>query len=333
MERGEPQAVIARRRALALAGAGLAAGLLPRVALGKGYRTIPQKPSARVIIDNDFAGDPDGLVALAHQLLSPKTRTVLITSSALDPNFAQGVLKTSSAAEGRKVALELIRRAGLRDAPAVLAGAELAGPAPHAPTEAARAIVAEAMRDDPLPLFFTCGGPLTNLAAALALEPRIASRMTVVWIGGGNWPTGGWEYNLAVDGEAARAVIEHSAVPLWQVPQGAYRQMAYSVAALRTELRAISPLGAWIYDRFTTPPDFVTIGGSWPLGDSPLALLTAITDESSVAVERTARRIMPDFSYGEEIAGRKIRVFERLDARLCFDDFLALMRLHASGEL
>ena len=25
-------------------------------------RTIPQKVSARVIVDNDFAGDPDGLV-------------------------------------------------------------------------------------------------------------------------------------------------------------------------------------------------------------------------------------------------------------------------------
>ena len=37
---------------------------------------------ARVIIDNDFAGDPDGLVALAHQLLNARTRVTLITSSA-----------------------------------------------------------------------------------------------------------------------------------------------------------------------------------------------------------------------------------------------------------
>jgi hypothetical protein len=31
-------------------------------------RVIPQKASARVIIDNDFAGDPDGLAALAHPI-------------------------------------------------------------------------------------------------------------------------------------------------------------------------------------------------------------------------------------------------------------------------
>ena len=42
-------------------------------------RAISQKASARVIIDNDFAGDPDGLVALAHQLPTPRTRSVLVT--------------------------------------------------------------------------------------------------------------------------------------------------------------------------------------------------------------------------------------------------------------
>ena len=39
--------------------------------------------------------------------------------------------------------------------------------------------LARRYRDHPLPLFFTCGGPLTNLAAALRIEPAIAQRMTV----------------------------------------------------------------------------------------------------------------------------------------------------------
>jgi len=30
---------------------------------------------ARVIIDNDFAGDPDGLFQLAHHVLSPPSRS------------------------------------------------------------------------------------------------------------------------------------------------------------------------------------------------------------------------------------------------------------------
>lgn len=310
----------------------MAGALVPR-ALARGYRTIPQRASARVIIDNDFAGDPDGLVALAHQLLSPKTRTVLVTSSALNPQFAVGERKTASAAMGRATALELIRRARIANPPPVVAGAELAVPVAPEANPAAHAIVAEAMRDDPLPLFFTCGGPLTNLADALALQPAIAERMTVVWIGGGGYPAGAWEYNLATDVAAARKVIEQSAVPLWQVPLTAYRQMAYPVSALRTQLRQVSPLGGWIYDQFTTPPDFVDVGGSWPLGDSPLVLLTALSVESSTSITRPARRILPDFTYGEELPGRPVRVFEQLDAQLAFDDFRALMELHAAGAL
>lgn len=323
--------MIRRRQLFAVAAGGLGAALVAETASAASYRTIPQKPSARVIIDNDFAGDPDGLVALAHQLLTPKTRTVLITSSALSAEFAEGELKTRSATLGRQAALELIQRAGLKNRPPVMAGSDRLGE--HGPSDAARAIVAEAMREDALPLYFTCGGPLTNLAGALALESAIAKRMTLVWIGGGTWPKGGWEYNLASDGDAARKVIEQSGIPIWQIPQNAYRQMQYSNAAMRTELRAVSPLGAWIYDKFTTPPDFIDVGGTWPLGDSPLVLLTALSTESSLAVDREARRIQPDFSYGEVLPGRPIKVFERLDAPLCFEDYFALMRLHAQGEL
>ena len=35
-------------------------------------------PRCRVIVDNDFSGDPDGLVGLAHHLLSPTNRVVAI---------------------------------------------------------------------------------------------------------------------------------------------------------------------------------------------------------------------------------------------------------------
>ena len=285
-------------------------------------RRIPQAPSARVIVDNDLGGDPDGLVALAHQLLTPKTKTVLITTTALDPRSGK-----ARAAAAREVAQELMRRLEIEPAPPVEVGAET--PATGA-SPAAKAIVSEAMRDDPLPLFLTCGGPLTNVAAALLLAPKIAQRMTLVWIGGGAYPHGGWEYNLAMDVDAARHVIEHTDVPLWQVPQSTYRLMEYSIAEMTADLRPISPFTEWLYDRFTSPPDFIKLGGTWPLGDSPLVLVTALSTESSSYVNRAARRIEADLHYGAEIPGRSVRVFESVDARLVFADFLALLRLHAN---
>ena len=293
----------------------------------RAQRLIPQRPSARVIVDNDFAGDPDGLAALAHQLLSPKTQVTLVTASAIDAKMAALDGRAgASAAAGRDIALELMRRAGLASPPPVAAGSDSFG---AGPSPAARAIVAEAMRADPLPLFLTCGGPLTNVAAALRLAPAIASRMTLVWIGGGGEPDGGWEYNLATDLPAARFVVEESKVALWQVPQPAYRQMQYSIAEMTADLRPISPFAEWLYDLFTSPPSFVDLGGTWPLGDSPLVLLTAVSAESSRYRDRTARRIGADGRYGAEIPGRTVRVYEEVDARLTFADMLAKLRMHA----
>lgn len=301
---------------------GIALGMVSARVLARPAPRILQRATARVIVDNDFAGDPDGLVALAHQLLSPKTRVALVTVSGLDPKLAGGA--TGTAAAGRDIALELIRRAGVAPVPVIAGVEDFSGAA----SPAARAIVAEALRNDPLPLFMTCGGPLTNVAAALRLAPEIARRMTIVWIGGGAYPAGGWEYNLATDLAAARHVIEESRIPLWQVPQGAYRQMQYSVAEMAAELRPISPFSRWLYDRFTTPPSFVEIGGAWPLGDTPLVLLTAISTESSAHRELPGRRIEADLRYGAILPGRMVTVFEQLDARLAFGDMIALLKLH-----
>lgn len=310
-----------------LAGAAVAA--CPAVA--QPARRIPQKTNARVIVDNDFAGDPDGLVALTHQLLSPKTTVPLVTVSALDPKFA-GAAAPMSVVTGVRTARELIERLAPASQPKVIGGRN-GSFVQGQPSEAAQAIVREAMADDPLPLYLTCGGPLSNVADALRLEPAIAQRITVIWIGGGGYPQGGWEYNLSVDVEAARHVIERTQVPIWQIPQPAYRLMLASVAEMETDLSPISPFGAWLYQRFTTPPDFLDVAGSWPMGDSPLVLLTAVSGESSRYRDWPARHIEDNLAYGAEIPGRTVRVYDDLDMRLTWSDFLARLRLHAAKSV
>lgn len=294
------------------------------------FRQIPQRASARVIVDNDFAGDPDGLLALAHHLLSPTTQTVLVTSSFLPAKMTpDGVAKGTTARQGAESARELVRRLGIAAPPPIFAGHEQPGAEAGNPSAAASAILTEARRSDPLPLYMCCGGPLTNVAEALRLAPDIATKMTLIWIGGGGYPDGAWEYNLATDAAAARAVIESSAVPLWQVPQPAYRQMQMSIAEMTADLRPISPFTHWLYDQFTRPPSFVTLGGAWPMGDSPPVLLTAVATESSEYREQPARRILDDMRYGDVIPGRRIRVYERIDVRSTHADLMAKLRLHA----
>ncbi|WP_181405050.1 nucleoside hydrolase [Aestuariibacter sp. GS-14] len=293
---------------------------------------IIQRASARVIIDNDFAGDPDGLAALAHQVLSKKTQPVLITVTGLDPNLAKFTYGTEDTAQaGAQKATALLRLLNLEQIP-VAYGFDYLERQHQAPSAAARAIVDEAMKDSELPLFFTCGGPLTNLAEALKLAPDIAKRMTVIWIGGGDYPKGEHEYNLATDLQAAKYVIEQTYVPVWQIPVSAYRQMQYSVAEMRLDFKPISPSTEWLYNQYTHLPPFVDMGGSLTMGDHPLVTFTALSTQSSLNEMRFARAINADGTYAEELNNRTIRVFHSVDARLTFADFLAVMKLNAHSQ-
>jgi hypothetical protein len=233
-------------------------------------------PLCRVVVDNDFAGDPDGLVGLAHHLLSPTNRVTTITSSFLNPRFAESA---TTAEEGTRLAAELVDEVGPDVRPVVLTGAEEAW-RPGARSPAAEAIVAAALADDDLPLFVVCGGPLTNVAAALEQEPAIAARMALVWIGG-SLDAEAFEYNRDTDPAAAEYVLSRSALVVHQFPLETYRQCGYSVHELAEDVGTSGRLGAWLWEHYQSPPDWVQVGGVWPLGDSPPVLVTGLSTESS----------------------------------------------------
>ena len=130
----------------------------------------------RVIIDNDFSGDPDDLFQLAHHALSPSVEIPFVIGSHLAPGdpFDPSDRQAQNAAA---VARELLGLIGA-DIP-VIAGSEtgLDDPATPKPGPAVDAIIREAMRDDTdLPLYLALGAGLTELAGALLIEPRIAER-------------------------------------------------------------------------------------------------------------------------------------------------------------
>jgi len=272
---------------------------------------LHQRPLCRVVVDNDFAGDPDGLLALAHHLLAPSNRVVLVTSSFLDPSFPGPPPPT--AADGAALAAELVDQVDGPRRPDVVAGSELAfDPAGSSRSPAAQAIVAEARRDDPLPLYLVCGGPLTNVAEALRQAPEIAARLTLVWIGG-SLHEGAYEYNRDTDPDAAEFVFATPELAVWQFPLETYRSCACSVAELEADLAGSGRVGEWLWTCFTELPlpDFVRLGGVWPLGDSPPVLVTALDDESS--------------TYRDTPTGR---VYTAVDVRLLIADLLAKLRLH-----
>jgi purine nucleosidase len=269
-------------------------------------RVVPQ---CRVVIDNDFAGDPDGILALAHHLLSPSNRVVAITSSFLNSRFvAPPATPGATAADGTRLVAALLDELGLADPPPIATGAEAAGGGRSA---AAEAIVSAAREEDDLPLYVVCGGPLTNVAAALELDPGIAARLTLIWIGGSLDPDA-FEYNRDTDPAAAAAVFAVPGLAVHQFPLETYRRCAYSVAELEADLPATGRLGAWLFGCFSSPPEWVQLGGVWPIGDSPPLLITALTTDSSTRSAPTDG----------------VTVYTDVDMRLLVGDLLAKLRLH-----
>jgi hypothetical protein len=268
---------------------------------------------SRVIVDNDWSGDPDGIVALAHHLLSPANSVAAVTSSFLNPRFPASY---SRAEDGAAVAAELLDHLVLSGRPPVYVGTERPIDAGDPASPASEAIVAEARRPDGLPLYVACGGPLTNVAAAVQAAPDIAGRMTVLWVGG-SLAEGRFEYNQDADPAAADFVLGHPDLTVYQFPVETYRRCAYSVAELEGELQACGRLGGWLWRRFTRPlPDWVEFGEVWPLGDSPPVLVTALTDESS------------SFAASFTSGGAERRMYTDVDFRLLVGDMLAKFRRH-----
>ena len=313
---------------------------------------LDEPRGVRVIIDNDFAGDPDDLVQLAHHLLSASVEVRAVISSHLRPGdpFDPGPRSAENGAH-RVTGLAAMMRVDLSDV--LVVGAEEGLDDELAPRSSAGVdrIVAEARRTDTeQPLFVACGGGLTEVASALLLAPDIADRMTVVWIGGaedpelaapppGN-PTP--EYNLGIDLVAARVVLA-SRVPLWQVPRSTYRQALVSAAEIRTRIGGAGRLGAYLEREVGAVLDMVVrpLGGrreTYVLGDQPLVLLTALQTVfepdpgSCESVNRPAPRVGPDGAFVPDPDGRPVRVFTRLDTRLMFEDLYLKLAEHARWD-
>lgn len=99
-----------------------------------------------------------------------------------------------------------------------LDGVELPEPAgPPQEESATKFIIDTAMRHDPGTVTLVATGPLTNIALAARVEPRIVERVREVVLMGGGYHGGNWtaaaEFNIWVDPEAARIVFEEP----WQV--------------------------------------------------------------------------------------------------------------------
>jgi inosine-uridine nucleoside N-ribohydrolase len=306
-------------------------------------------PRVRVIIDNDFGGDPDGLFQLAHHVLSPSIEIRGIIGSHHYKNGFYGYPGDAKYATSK--IKELLKIMRMEDKFSVYEGSSSSLSDIEKPivSAGAQAIVKEALREDTKSrLYIVCGAGLTNIASALLMEPKIASKITLVWIGGPEYEglaiappkAKKLEYNLGIDIKACQVVFNTSEIDIWQVPRNAYRQALYSYAELVYKIKSKGSTGKYLVEKLEELMKRAnrSLGEAYVLGDNPLTLLTALqssweVDPSSSKYEIIkCPKILDLGIYEANTDGRKIRVYTQLDTRLIIDDLEAKLALLAGKE-
>ena len=306
------------------------------------------KPRMRIIIDNDFGGDPDGLFQLVHHLLSPSVEIRGIIGSHLKAGDGFDPSK-ETAANAKKKIDEVLSIMNLGKTFPVYQGSNVAleNDSTAQQSDASNTIIKEAMREDTkLPLYVVCGAGLTDIASAYLQQPEIASRLTLIWIGGPEYaelatPPPGYtslEYNLGIDLKAGQVIFNRSAIPVWQIPRNAYRQVLIPYSSLLAKVKRQGKIGEYLTSnierimRMSVKYNF-NVGETYVVGDSPLVLLTALQSSfepdpsSSFYVLRPSPFINNQGLYEVNHKGRNIRVYTVLDVHLLLDDFYSKLTL------
>jgi inosine-uridine nucleoside N-ribohydrolase len=226
------------------------------VSLTEGERVArlePPRGRPRVVIDTDAANEVDDQFAIAHALLAPERLEVEALYAAPFQDAGR-----SGPAEGMRRSADEIGRVlealgplpGRDAPPPVLAGSTAWLPGPGTPVESAAAhdLLARAAAGPGLLHVVALAAP-TTVASALLLDPALAERVVVVWLGGNpsSWPTAR-EFNLEQDVHASRVLLD-SGVPLVHVPcLGVTEHLRISLAELERDARGHSRIGAYLTD-------------------------------------------------------------------------------------
>ncbi|MDI4646356.1 nucleoside hydrolase [Cohnella hashimotonis] len=294
---------------------------------------VPEPKRVRLLMNTDAKNEADDQYAIVHALLTP----MFIHKGIIAAHFGTG-RTTESMEESYAEVKHVLRLMGDAGEVPVYKGAPNALKEELTPvvSEGAEAIIREALSDDLHRLFVVFLGPLTDLASAYLMEPRIADRLTAIWIGGGPYPHGRHEFNLSNDVHAANVVMA-SPIPLWQVPQNVYSSMRVSLAELEDRVSPHGEIGKYLFEQLIQFNDDNAHGWPrgecWGLGDSPaVSLILDDLEFSDGFVTMPAPRITPEMHYVHHQAERLIRVYRNVDVRFTLEDMYAKLALFARKQ-
>lgn len=224
-----------------------------------------QCPSGAIdmVLDTDAYNEIDDQFAISYALHAEKLHVKALYAAPFFNSRSTG--PKDGMEKSYEEILKLLRLAG-RDVP-VLRGSEAYLPDEATPvlSPAAEDLALRAMDyTTENPLYVVAIGAITNVASALLLQPAMAERVVIVWLGGHalHWPDNK-EFNCMQDVAAARVVMD-SGAPLVLLPcRGVVSHLTTTGPELRHWLAGKNPLCDYLVAQTADEAESYAKGRVW----------------------------------------------------------------------
>jgi inosine-uridine nucleoside N-ribohydrolase len=210
---------------------------------------LPGDDVVRTVIDTDTYNEIDDQFAVVYALLSPERLRVEALYAAPFRNELSGGPEEGMLQSYDELHRLLDRMPRHRSVP-VHHGSRSWLPSPDRPVDSpAAADLVERASKDAGPLYVVTIGAPTNVASALLMEPAIAERIVVVWLGGNPWY---WhravEFNMEQDAYASHVLLD-SGVPLVHIPcRNVTEHLRTTQPEIDRYVRGTGPIGDYLAD-------------------------------------------------------------------------------------
>lgn len=298
---------------------------------------VVENKRKRVILDTDAKNEADDQFAVVHALLTPMFDIRGIIAS----HFGNDRIENSMEASWEEVQ-RILKYTGFEGKIKAVKGAPermhrrcegIFGELVPIESDGSRLIIEEAMA---VPagerLYIGVLGPMTNVASALIMEPRIANKIVVVWNGGNNYPFGGREFNLINDIGAANYLFQ-SEVELWQNPIKICAVPRVSLAEMQYKVQPCGAIGDYLFRQTLEFFEIMKDVKKWPVPES-----LDICDETIIGLLMEEHKycyryvnapyIDAEMCYHECPTNRPIRVYEEIDGRYILEDLFCKLAIN-----
>lgn len=214
----------------------------------------PREGKLRIVLDTDTKNEIDDQFAVVYTLLSPRLQCEAIYAAPFyKPEYPSA--KAGMEASYDEILTVLGRMGERGKGHRVLKGSDawltdtqkpVESPAVHDLIECCLATPESEL------LYVVAIGALTNIASALWLEPKIAEKMVLLWLGGHPeaWPNT-HEYNLQGDMFASKLVLD-SGVPMVRFPcKNVAEHIRSTPAEMDRYIRPCGAIGEYLAEIFT----------------------------------------------------------------------------------